>query len=80
MVFYILFIHNIIYFNGKEEFCFYVGKSTNILDRLLKYPNLDIYSFLNENYNHLVPRRIKEFLDVGYYIKVEIKEVSYNVD
>ena len=66
--------------NKNEDFCFYIGKSTNIARRLLKAQSGHIYSFLNNDFTRLVPSKIKEYLDKGYEIRVEIKEVDYYSD
>ena len=62
---------------GNEEFCFYIGKSTNIAYRLLGSSSGHIYMYLNDNTSKIVPLKIKEYLNSGYDIKVKIIEVDY---
>jgi len=50
-----------------EKVCFYIGKSTNIRERLLS----------SNGHIHLVPSEIKYYLDQNYEILVEIEEVDY---
>lgn len=63
---------------NNNKYCFYIGKSTNITYRLLGSGSGHIYMFLNENFSKLVPLKIKDYLDEGYSIEVEIKEVDYH--
>lgn len=65
--------------NPNDEGCFYVGKSSSLVYRLLNSAGGHIHLFLN-NYldNNLVPTKINEYLNNGYCIKVVIKEVKYN--
>ena len=63
---------------GNEEFCFYIGKSTDIAYRLLGSSSGHIYMYLNSNLSKTVPLKIKEYCDDGYKIKVKILEVDYS--
>ena len=67
------------FFRCKDgiEYCFYIGKSTDIAYRLLGSRRGHIYMFLNGNYSQLVPSKIKEYLDSGHKIRVEFFEISY---
>ena len=58
-----------------EKVCFYIGKSTNIRERLLS-SNGHIHLFFKES-EKLVPSEIKYYLDQNYEILVEIEEVDY---
>lgn len=58
-----------------EKVCFYIGKSTNIIERLLS-SNGHIHLFFKES-EKLVPSEIKYYLDQNYEILVEIEEVDY---
>jgi hypothetical protein len=62
---------------GNEEFCFYIGKSTNIAYRLLGSSSGHIYMYINNNFSKTVPLKIKEYRDDGYDIEVKILEVDY---
>lgn len=59
-----------------EKICFYVGKSTNIRERLLS-SNGHIHLFFKES-EKLVPSEIKYYLGQNYEILVEIEEVDYS--
>jgi hypothetical protein len=63
---------------NEEKHCFYIGKSTDILYRLLGSGNGHIYMFLNNNFSKLVPIKINEYISEGYRIEVEIIDVDYN--
>lgn len=68
------------FFGCKEqkEFCFYIGKSTNVAYRLLGSGGGHIYNFLNKKTPcKLVPSEIEKYLKQGYNIKVKIIEVDY---
>ncbi|HFI0918941.1 TPA: hypothetical protein ACGOYJ_001670 [Streptococcus suis] len=58
-----------------EKICFYIGKSTNIRERLLS-SNGHIHLFFKES-EKLVPSKIKYYLGEKYIIEVEIIEVDY---
>lgn len=58
-----------------KKICFYVGKSTNIRERLLS-SNGHIHLFF-KNSEKLVPSKIKDYLHQNYEILVEIEEVDY---
>ena len=58
-----------------EKICFYIGKSTNIRERLLS-SNGHIHLFFKES-EKLVPSEIKYYLGEKYIIEVEIIEVDY---
>ena len=60
-----------------EKHCFYIGKSTSIASRLFGSSQGHIYMFLKNDYSKLVPSKIAEYLDDGYKIQVEIKEIDY---
>lgn len=63
--------------NENEEKCFYIGKATNMLARLLSSKG-HVHYYLYRHFGKLVPDRIKQFLDSGYDIKVEIlAEIDY---
>ncbi|HCY07218.1 MAG TPA: hypothetical protein DHS57_08260 [Erysipelotrichaceae bacterium] len=62
---------------GNEEFCFYIGKSTDIAYRLLGSSSGHVYMYLKNNISKMVPLKIKEYLKNGYDIKVKIIEVDY---
>lgn len=70
-------IYKFFYYNQNEEYCFYIGKSTNITDRLLGSSKGHIYMYLNNDFSKKVPRKIKEYLNKGYKIKVTIQEIDY---
>ncbi|WP_195259257.1 hypothetical protein [Clostridium paraputrificum] len=55
-----------------EEYCFYIGKATNIAYRLLGSSNGHVYLYLNNNYSKLVPQKINEYLNYNYEIEVRI--------
>ena len=58
-----------------KKICFYVGKSTNIRERLLS-SNGHIHLFFKDS-KKLVPSEIKDYLNEKYKIVVEIIEVDY---
>ena len=58
-----------------EKVCFYIGKSTNIRERLLS-SNGHIHLFFKES-DKLVPSEIKNYLNEKYKIVVEIIKVNY---
>ena len=58
-----------------EKVCFYIGKSTNIRERLLS-SNGHIHLFFKES-EKLVPSEVKYYLGQNYEILVEIEEVDY---
>lgn len=61
----------------SEDICFYIGKATNIRNRLLLSGG-HVYRYLHEDYSWLVPKLIKEYIENGYEIEVRIlKEVNY---
>lgn len=63
---------------NNEEKCFYIGKATDLNDRMLSSANGHIHSFLRGDYKKLVPGLIKEFTDKQYRIDVRILEkVNY---
>lgn len=70
-------IYKFFYCNANEEYCFYVGKSTNIAYRLLGASNGHIYMYLNNDFTNLVPLKIKEYLNEGCKIRVIINEIDY---
>lgn len=61
----------------NKKYCFYIGKSTNIAYRLLGSSSGHFYMYLNNDFSKLVPSKIKEYLNEGYKIKVEIIKVDY---
>lgn len=64
--------------NETTKYCFYIGKATNIASRLLKSSYGHVYSYLNQDYSKFVPSKIKEYIDNGYEIYVDIlDEVNY---
>lgn len=63
---------------NNNKYCFYIGKSTNIAYRLLGSGSGHIYMFLNGNFSKLIPLKIRDYLNEGYSIEVEIKEVDYH--
>ena len=58
-----------------KKICFYVGKSTNIRERLLS-TNGHIHLFFKDS-DKLVPSEIKNYLNEKYKIVVEIIKVNY---
>ena len=56
---------------NKKSCCFYIGKATNVVSRLLGSKG-HLHYYLNGNLNKLVPQKIKEYLDLGYDIDVRI--------
>lgn len=58
-----------------EKVCFYIGKSTNIRERLLS-SNGHIHLFFKDS-DKLVPSEIKNYLNEKYKIVVEIIKVNY---
>lgn len=58
-----------------EKICFYIGKSTNIRERLLS-SNGHIHLFFKDS-DKLVPSEIKNYLNEKYKIVVEIIKVNY---
>lgn len=64
---------------NKEEICFYIGKSTNIVYRLLGSSGGHIYMYLNNDYSKVVPLKIKEYIDKSWEVEVRIlDEVDYH--
>lgn len=60
-----------------ERQCFYIGKATNMVSRLLS-PEGHVHHYLYKHFDWLVPNKIKEYLDLGYDIEVEIlDEIDY---
>lgn len=57
---------------GNERLCFYIGKATNMVSRLLKASTGHVHHYLNGNLRLLVPKLIKQYLDLGYDIEVKI--------
>jgi len=55
-----------------EEYCFYIGKATNMAGRLFSSSNGHVYFYLNNNNSKLVTQKIKEYLENNYEIKVKI--------
>lgn len=70
-------IYKFFWFTDDEEYCFYIGKSTDIADRLLGSSNGHIFMFLEGDCSKIVPLKIKEYLGDGKKIRVEICEISY---
>ena len=63
---------------NNEEFCFYVGKATNLCARLLGSSSGHIHRYLKHNVTKLVPKLIDQHLQAGYRIEVRIlEEVDY---
>lgn len=71
-------IYKFFYCEEDKSFCFYVGKSTNIADRLLGSRDGHIYMYLHNKFTKLVPDLINKYRKKGYKIKVEIKEIEYH--
>lgn len=67
-------------FGIKQEIriCLYIGKSTNVADRLLGSSHGHIYMYLNKNLGKLVPKKINDYIKKGYEIEVEIIPVEYS--
>lgn len=62
-----------------EEYCFYIGKATNMANRLLGSSKGHIYMYLNKDFSKLVPQKIKEYLNNRYKIEVRIlDEIDYH--
>lgn len=55
--------------NGRRK-CLYIGKSTNIANRLLGSGRGHIYMYLNNNLSKLVPRIINKYIKAGYKIEI----------
>lgn len=55
-----------------EEYCFYIGKATNVAYRLLGSSNGHVYLYLKNDYSKLVPQKINEYLNDKYKIEVRI--------
>lgn len=68
-------VYNFFAILEDEKICFYIGKSTNIRERLLS-SNGHIHLFFKES-EKLVPSEIKYYLGQNYEILVEIEEVDY---
>ena len=51
--------------NGRRK-CLYIGKSTNIANRLLGSERGHIYMYLNNNLSKLVPRIINKYIKAGH--------------
>lgn len=67
------------YKENEEEICFYIGKSTNVVSRLLGSSGGHIYMYLNNNYSKLVPQKIKEYIDKSWKVEVRIlDEIDYH--
>ena len=64
-----------IVYSRDKKICFYVGKSTNIRERLLS-SNGHIHLFFKDS-DKLVPSEIKNYLNEKYKIVVEIIKVNY---
>lgn len=62
--------------NGRRK-CLYIGKSTNIANRLLGSGRGHIYMYLNNNLSKLVPRIINKYIKSGYKIEIKITPVDY---
>lgn len=62
--------------NGRRK-CLYIGKSTNIANRLLGSGRGHIYMYLNNNLSKLVPCIIDKYIKDGYKIEIEIIKVEY---
>lgn len=63
----------------KEEYCFYIGKSTNIASRLLDSDGGHVYQYIKGHCSKLVPQKIDEYLKQDYKIEVRIlKEIDYH--
>lgn len=56
----------------KGENCFYIGKATNMLNRLLGSGTGHIHMYLYKHFSHLVPQKIKEHLERGDKIEVRL--------
>lgn len=55
-----------------EEHCFYIGKATNIANRLFGSSNGHVYLYLKNVYTKLVSQKINEYLNDKYKIEVRI--------
>ena len=62
--------------NGRRK-CLYIGKLTNIANRLLGSGRGHIYMYLNNNLSKLVPRIINKYIKAGYKIEIKITPVDY---
>ena len=56
----------------EAEYCFYIGKATNVAYRLLGSSKGHIYMYLNNDFSKLVPQKMKEYLDNSYKIEIRI--------
>lgn len=68
--------------NGEEDACFYIGKSTNIIDRIFRsssgHVSFDINGTLKAKETKIVPKNIDKYLTGGYKIEIRIlEEVDY---
>ena len=61
----------------RERYCFYIGKATNVAFRLFGASKGHIFMYLKVNYSKLVPSEIKNCIEDGYEIEVEIEEKDY---
>lgn len=69
-------IYKIFAKNNYERVCLYIGKSTNIANRLFG-PNGHIYKYLNDNCKKLVPKLIDKYIKLKYEIEIKIIKVDY---
>lgn len=60
--------------NDGKKICFYIGKATNMVSRLLGSSSGHVHCYLRGYFKGLVPQLIKKYLDLDYDIKVEILE------
>ena len=62
---------------NDSEYCFYIGKATNLIGRLLN-SNGHVYHYITGNTEKFVPKKIREYREQGYKIIVKILcEVDY---
>lgn len=71
-------IYKFLRIKDNEEYCFYIGKSTDIVYRLLGASSGHIYMFLKNDLSKVVPLKINEYLNEGFKIKVEVIKIDYS--
>lgn len=71
-------VYKFLKIKDNEEYCFYIGKSTDIAYRLLGSSSGHIYMFLRNDFSKVVPLKINEYLNEGFKIKVEVLKIDYS--
>ena len=57
---------------NEDAYCFYIGRATNMVGRLFGCDGGHLHLFLKEDYEKLVPQKIKNYLDLGYDIEIRL--------